>query len=51
MGAKGRQHVLKNYNQEDILEKWDNLLTKVYEERGSWDSRKQYQRWSIKEVA
>ena len=51
MGAKGRQHVLKNYNQEDILKKWDNLLTKVYEERGSWDSRKQYQRWSIKEVA
>ena len=51
MGAKGRQHVLNNYNQEDILKKWDNLLTKVYEERGSWDSRKQYQRWSIKEVA
>ena len=51
MGKKGRAHVMKNYNQKDILEKWDKLLTRVYEEKGSWDNRKNYQRWSIKEVA
>ena len=51
MGKKGRAHVMKNYNQKDILDKWDKLLTKVYEEKGSWDNRKNYQRWSIKEVA
>ena len=43
--------LMKNYNQKDILDKWDKLLTKVYEEKGSWDNRKNYQRWSIKEVA
>jgi N-acetylmuramoyl-L-alanine amidase CwlA len=51
MGAKGRKHILKNYNQDEILKKWDNLLTKIYKQKGSWDNRKQYQSWSIKEVA
>jgi len=51
MGKKGRAHVMKNYNQKDILDKWDKLLTKVYEEKGSWDNRKGYKSWSIKEVA
>jgi glycosyltransferase involved in cell wall biosynthesis len=51
MGKKGRAHVMKNYNQKDILEKWDKLLTRVYEEKGSWDNRKGYKSWSIKEVA
>jgi glycosyltransferase involved in cell wall biosynthesis len=51
LGLKGRQHILKNYNKDELLKKWDDLLTKVYNERGSWENRKQYQRWSIKEVA
>ena len=51
MGLKGREHVLKNYNKDKLLKQWDELLTKVYEEKGSWEDRKQYERWSLKEVA
>lgn len=51
MGLKGRKHVLKNYNKDELLKQWDELLTKIYKERGSWDNRKQYERWSLKEVA
>jgi glycosyltransferase involved in cell wall biosynthesis len=51
MGLKGRKHVLKNYNKDELLKQWDELLTKIYEEKGSWENRKEYQRWSIKEVA
>jgi glycosyltransferase involved in cell wall biosynthesis len=51
MGLKGREHVLKNYNKDELLKQWDELLTKVYEEKGSWEDRKQYERWSLKEVA
>jgi len=50
MGKKGREHILKNYNNEKLIKKWDELMTKVYEEKGSWENRKGYQRWSIKEV-
>ena len=49
MGLKGRNYIIKNYNQKDILEKWDNLLTKIYEERGSWENRKNYTSWYVKE--
>jgi glycosyltransferase involved in cell wall biosynthesis len=51
MGLKGRKHVLKNYNKDELLKQWDELLTKIYEEKGSWTDRKQYERWSLKEVA
>jgi glycosyltransferase involved in cell wall biosynthesis len=51
MGLKGRKHVLKNYNKDELLKQWDELLTKIYEEKGSWADRKQYERWSLKEVA
>jgi len=50
LGAAGREHALKNYNFDDYQRKWDELFTKIYEERGSWDNRKQYSRWTLKEV-
>lgn len=50
LGSLGREHALKNYNFKDFQEKWDNLMTKIYNERGSWETRKNYERWSIKEV-
>ena len=51
MGLKGRKHVIKNYNKDELLKQWDELLTKIYKEKGSWSDRKQYERWSLKEVA
>lgn len=50
IGLRGREHTLKNYNFDDYQRKWDELFTKIYEERGSWENRKQYSRWTLKEV-
>ena len=50
IGLKGREHALKNYNFSDYQNKWVELMTKVYEEKGSWENRKNYQRWTLKEV-
>jgi len=50
MGKKGRQHVITAYNREKIMKKWDNLFTYIYNEMGSWETRKNYQSWEFKEV-
>lgn len=50
IGLKGREHALKHYGFTDYQNKWVKLMTKVYEERGSWENRKQYSRWTLKEV-
>jgi len=47
MGQEGREHIEKNYNFQRTLERWDNLLSSIHEERGSWQSRKKYKKWEI----
>lgn len=49
LGLKGREHVENNYNYSKFCEKWDKILTEVYEKNGSWETRKNYKAWSIKE--
>ena len=51
MGLLGRQHVLKNYNFDTFSKTWVDIMTKIYEEEGSWETRKHTKRWTIKEVA
>ena len=51
LGAKGIAHVNKNYNFEDFKKKWIELMDKIVEERGSWETRKGYKPWEIKEIA
>jgi glycosyltransferase involved in cell wall biosynthesis len=51
LGLKGREHVLKNYNFENYCKNWNQLFTTLYEEEGSWCTRKPYQSWSLKEIA
>lgn len=51
MGSNGRKHLETNYNISTLMNKWDELFTKVYNERGSWDNRKGYNRWVFKEIA
>ena len=51
LGRGGRQHLEKNYDMSELMKKWDEVLTKVYEERGSWENRKMYHRWVMKEIA
>jgi glycosyltransferase involved in cell wall biosynthesis len=51
LGAAGRAHLIKNYNMPVLMSKWDEVLSKVYTEHGSWDDRKGYSRWTLKEIA
>lgn len=49
LGAKGREHVIQNFNFQDFNKKWDAIMTDVYQKYGSWGNRKNYKSWSIKE--
>jgi glycosyltransferase involved in cell wall biosynthesis len=51
LGTKGRQHLEKNYNHETLMTKWQELLTDVHKKCGSWENRKNYNRWTLKEIA
>lgn len=51
LGKKGRQHLTDNYNPEKLIQKWDEIFTSVVEKRGSWENRKNYNRWTLKEIA
>lgn len=50
LGAAGRQHIEKNYNFEKLSQKWVDIIDNVCEKHGSWESRKNYQSWSMEEV-
>jgi len=50
LGQKGRHHVITNYNRQKIMKKWDDLLTRIHDEHGSWENRKNYQSWEFKEI-
>jgi glycosyltransferase involved in cell wall biosynthesis len=51
MGQKGHEYVLKNYNFENFVNSWDKLLTEVHEKYGSWDTRKNYNTWTMDKIA
>mgnify|MGYP003109830572 CR=1 FL=1 len=51
MGQLGREHVMKNYNFDDFNKVWVDTMLKIYEEGGSWETRKYQKRWYLKEVA
>lgn len=40
LGSDGRAHVLKNYNFEKLQQKWIEVIDKIVEEEGSWETRK-----------
>jgi len=50
LGAQGRKHLEANYSLSSFAQKWDEVLTKLHEESGSWASRKNYVSWELKEV-
>ena len=51
LGEDGRKHVMKNYNFETFNKQWVDIMTEVYEENGSWDTRTNYQGIRFLEVA
>ena len=50
LGNKGRQHVLKNYNFETFQKNWVQLMDSIHEKYGSWETRKHYKPWALKEI-
>tara|TARA_Y100000034_G_scaffold28719_1_gene34545 strand:- start:602 stop:1882 length:1281 start_codon:yes stop_codon:yes gene_type:complete len=51
MGKKGRAHVKKNYNFKNFLSRWVETFDRIHEESGSWETRKNYNSWTLREVA
>jgi glycosyltransferase involved in cell wall biosynthesis len=51
LGRKGAEHVRKNYNFEDFNKRWVELMDDIHERYGSWDTRKGYKSWEMKEIA
>jgi glycosyltransferase involved in cell wall biosynthesis len=51
MASQGCRHVLKSYNFEEYEKSWVDLMDKITEESGSWETRTNYQRWHLLEVA
>jgi glycosyltransferase involved in cell wall biosynthesis len=50
IGKLARADVMKNYSYDYYCEKWDEILQSVYDNHGSWETRKGYNPWEIKEL-
>ena len=50
MGRLGMEHVKENYNFLLFKERWIELMDDVTERLGSWDTRKEYKSWEIREL-
>ena len=50
LGRKGRAHLEENYSMKSFSEKWDRILSDVYERYGSWENRRGYHSWECVEV-
>ena len=51
LGERGFRHVRENYSFDVFCDKWINLMLKIYEDHGSWDTRKGYDGIVFREVA
>ena len=51
MSEGGIKHVKQNYNFENFEKQWVDFMDKTIEHHGSWETRKNYNRWTLKEIA
>ena len=51
IGLKGRKHVMDNYNFETFNKQWLDIMLKIHEEEGSWETRRNYNGIRFLEVA
>jgi glycosyltransferase involved in cell wall biosynthesis len=49
LGQKGREFIEKNFSYKNYIESWDRLFTGIHEKHGSWETRKNYKAWTLKE--
>tara|TARA_R110000824_G_scaffold28907_5_gene96663 strand:+ start:236 stop:1486 length:1251 start_codon:yes stop_codon:yes gene_type:complete len=48
LGTEGREHALKEFNFDDFVQRWDDLLTEVHETKGSWETRTGYESYEMR---
>jgi len=51
MSEGGMEHIKNNFSFELFENQWVKFMDKVVEESGSWETRKNYKRWHLMEVA
>tara|TARA_R100000808_G_C2136227_1_gene144564 strand:+ start:158 stop:1441 length:1284 start_codon:yes stop_codon:yes gene_type:complete len=51
MSRRGIKHIKENYSFEKFQSNWVELMDEIVAKHGSWDTRKLYKRWHLKEVA
>ena len=51
MVTLGKAHVRENYDFTKFENSWIDLIDKVIEKHGSWQDRRNYKRWHLKEIA
>lgn len=48
IGRLGREYVMKQFNFDDFVERWDSLLSSIYENKGSWETREGYKSYGVR---
>ena len=51
MSRDGLKHVQDNYSFKNYIEGWIDVMDGIVEKHGSWETRKNYNRWQLLEVA
>ena len=49
LGNLGREWVKKQFNFETFTQRWDELFTKIHDEKGSWDDRTGHSAYEVRE--
>jgi glycosyltransferase involved in cell wall biosynthesis len=50
LGKNCRKYVLENYSYEIFSERWEKIMLDVHKKFGSWETRKNYNRWELLKV-
>ena len=50
LGLAGRNHVLNNYGLDQYGQQWSEAFDMVFTEFGSWETRKNYNKWELLEL-
>jgi glycosyltransferase involved in cell wall biosynthesis len=50
IGELARKYVMKQFNFDDYMERWDKLLTEVHEEKGSWSTRTGHKSYGVEVI-
>jgi len=49
LGLAGRNWTQDRFNFDDFISRWDELFTKIHEEKGSWQNREGYVPYEVRE--